>query len=77
MLRYVFNNGKQALLGFEHPHRGAFKVLIRREHWPAFGGAPEVRYRVGDRVRVTGLIEWYQGDPAIYATEPAQIHVAP
>lgn len=72
-LRYVFNNGKHVLLGFAHPHQGAFKVLIRKEHWPAFGGSPEERYQVGDHVRVTGLIEWYQGDPAIYAATPAQI----
>jgi outer membrane protein assembly factor BamB len=72
-LRYVFNNGKHVLLGFAHPHQGAFKVLIRKEHWPTFGGSPEERYRVGDHVRVTGLIEWYQGDPAIYAASPAQI----
>ncbi|MFC1463431.1 MAG: PQQ-binding-like beta-propeller repeat protein [Candidatus Brachytrichaceae bacterium NZ_4S206] len=77
VLRYVFNNGKQVLLGFEHPHQGAFKALIRKVHWPAFGGAPEARYRAGDRVRVTGLIEWYQGDPAIYVTEPAQIQPQP
>lgn len=76
-LRYVFNNGKQVLLGFAHPHRGAFKALIRKAHWAAFGGAPEVRYRVGDRVRVTGVVEWYQGDPAIYITDPAQIQLQP
>ncbi len=77
VLRYVFNNGKHVLLGFERPHRGTFKALIRKAHWPAFGGAPEMRYRIGDRVRVAGLIEWYQGDPAIYVTEPAQIQIQP
>lgn len=73
VLRYVFNNRKQVLLGFHHPHQGYFKVLIRKEDWARFGGAPEKRYRVGQAVRVQGKIEWYQGDPAVYATAPEQI----
>ncbi len=72
-LRYVFNNGKQTLLGFHNPHQGYFKVIIRRERSGAFGGAPERLYRVGQFVRVSGTIAWYQGDPAVYADSPNQI----
>ncbi|MCS6842741.1 MAG: PQQ-binding-like beta-propeller repeat protein [Caldilineales bacterium] len=72
-VRYVFNNGKYVLIGFTNPHQGAFKALIRREHWPAFGGRPEALYRVGQAVQVTGLMQWYQGDPAIFVTAPEQI----
>jgi outer membrane protein assembly factor BamB len=73
----VANNGKQLLLGFSRPHQGAFKVIIRREHWGAFGGQPEAHYRPGDRIRVSGLIGWYQGDPAVFVTTPAALQVVP
>lgn len=76
-LRYVFNNGKQVLLGFSNPHQGTFKVIVRQADWARFGGAPERLYRVGQRVAVVGTITWYQGDPAIYATAPEQIQVLP
>ncbi|MDW8099202.1 MAG: pyrrolo-quinoline quinone, partial [Anaerolineae bacterium] len=72
-LHYVFNNGKQVLLGFDYPHQGAFKVIIRRADWSRFGSAPERMYHVGQRMAVTGTISWYQGDPAIYVTAPEQI----
>lgn len=72
-LRYVFNNGKQVLLGFEHPHQGAFKALIRRADWSRFAAAPEILYRPGEHVAVVGVITWYQGDPVIYVTSPEQI----
>ncbi len=75
VLRYVFNNGKQVLLGFANPHQGAFKVIIRQENWERFDGAPERSYHPGQPVAVVGTIAWYQGDPAIYAVAPEQIHV--
>jgi len=74
-LRYVFNNGKQVLLGFSDPHRGSFKAIIRQADWARFGARPERLYRVGQRVAVVGRIAWYQGDPAVYVTAPEQIRV--
>jgi outer membrane protein assembly factor BamB len=74
-LHYVFNNGKQVLLGFANPHTGAFKAIIRRADWARFDVPPEQRYRVGQQVAVVGTIAWYQGDPAIYVTGPEQIRV--
>ncbi|RCK73219.1 MAG: Cell surface protein [Anaerolineae bacterium] len=72
-LEYVFNNGKQVLLGFSNPHQGSFKIIIRKEAWHNFPKPPEQMYTVGQAVLVTGKIEWYQGDPVIYATSPQQI----
>ncbi len=75
-LRFVFNNGKAVYLGATNPHRGAFKVLIPRPAWPRFGVAPEQAFRVGETLEVRGRIGWYQGDPAIVVTDPAQIRRA-
>jgi outer membrane protein assembly factor BamB len=74
ILRYVFNNGKQVLLGFSSPHQGSFKAIIRQDHWARFPAPPERLYRVGQRVAIVGRISWYQGDPAIYVAAPEQIH---
>ncbi len=75
VVRFVFNNRQAVYLGFQNPHQGAFKVRIMREHWGNFAAAPETLYRVGDRLRVSGVIGWYQGDPVIYARTPAQIEI--
>lgn len=74
-LRYIFNNGKQVLLGFANPHQGSFKAIIRQEDWPHFAAPPEQLYRAGQQVAVTGTMAWYQGDPAIYLTAPDEIRV--
>jgi hypothetical protein len=73
VLRTVFNNGKAVYLGFQDPHQGAFLVRIMKDAWGNFDAPPEAIYSAGQRVRVTGLIEWYQGDPVIYVVDPAQI----
>ncbi|MCS7062235.1 MAG: PQQ-binding-like beta-propeller repeat protein [Anaerolineae bacterium] len=72
-LRYVFNNGKEVLLGFSNPHQGSFKAIIAREYWAAFPRPPEQLYRVGRQVEIVGRVGWYQGDPAIRVTTPAQV----
>lgn len=74
-IKYLFNNYLAVYLGFENPHQGAFKVRILKEHWGNFSASPETIYRLGQRIRVTGTIRWYQGDPAIYAADPMQIQV--
>lgn len=76
-IRYLFNNGKQVLIGFSNPHQGSFKILIPQATWGQFGSPPERLYSVGQRIRVVGLIRWYQGDPAIYVSSPAQILIQP
>lgn len=75
-LRFVFNNGKAVYLGFHNPHQGALKIMILKKAWDRFGAPPETLYAVGQPVRVTGLIQWYQGDPVIYVTDPAQIEIS-
>jgi hypothetical protein len=75
MIRLVFNNRKAVYLGFQNPHQGAFKIRIMDDVWGRFPAPPESLYAVNQRVRVTGLIRWYQGDPVIYVTDPAQIEV--
>lgn len=74
-LRYVYNNQKYVLLGFANPHQGTFKVLIRRAEWERFPQPPDLLYRLDQSVQVTGVITWYQGDPAMYISDPQQIQV--
>ena len=80
-VEYIFNNGKTVLVGFAYPHQGIFKAQIPQSVWESFGldfGQTMGRNREslvkeGDEVEVTGMINWYQGDPAIYITNPSQI----
>jgi hypothetical protein len=74
-IRFIFNNRKAVLLGFEDPHAGAFKAMILAKDWANFPRSPEETYVVGMRVRVNGLIDWYQGDPVIYVERPDAIEV--
>ena len=75
VLHAVFNNGKAVYLTFQTPHQGAFLARILKANWPRFGQPPATRYAAGQRVRVTGRIGWYQGDPVINVTAPGQIRV--
>ncbi len=72
-LQHVVNNGKHVLLGFASPHQGSFKAIIRRQDWPKFAPQPDILYQEGQTVQITGVIRWYQGDPAIFVTAPDQI----
>ncbi len=74
-VKFMFNNGKAVLLGFENPHEGAFKAMVEKADWPNFSAQPDQLFGPGQTVRVHGLIEWYQGDPVIYVREPGQIEV--
>lgn len=74
-IRFMFNNGKTLLLGFENPHAGAFKALIPVEYLQNFSENLQLLFRPSQRIRVRGLIEWYQGDPVILLRGPEQIEV--
>ncbi len=74
-VKFEFNNGREVLLGFEKPHMGAFKGMILVEDWQNFSAPPETLYPVGARIRIHGLIDWFQGDPVIYVHSPDQIEV--
>jgi len=74
-IRYIHNNGKTTCLGFKNPHQGAFAVMIRERDRGNFPAVPEEYYRIGQAIRVTGKIVWYQGDPVVYAEHPDQIEI--
>lgn len=76
-LQTVFNNGKAVYLAFQSPHRGGLVVRIFREAWGNFPAPPESLYAPGQTVSITGLIGWYQGDPALVITHPQSIRVHP
>lgn len=75
-IAYIANNGKHVLLAFAKPHLGTFKVIIRRADWTNFAQPPDVLYQPGMTVRVTGTLQWYQGDPVIYVSQPEQIEAS-
>ncbi len=75
VVRYLFNNGKSFYLGFQDPHQGAFAALIPVGYLGSFPDQPENLFHLGDEVRITGKIVWYQGDPVIYVSNPAQIEL--
>ena len=74
-IKYIFNNGKDVLLGFQNPHKGAFAALIMTSDWKNFDTMPDKFYKVGQTISVSGLIDWYEGDPVIYVHGPGQIQV--
>lgn len=74
-IRDVFNNRRAVYLGFHRPYPEGFKVRILKEDWAAFPAPPDRLYRPGQRVQVTGRIEWYQGVPVIVVRHPSQIRV--
>jgi outer membrane protein assembly factor BamB len=74
-LQFVFNNYLAVYLGFKNPHQGEFKIRILKKDWSNFAAPPETIYKVGQTVRVTGEITWYQGDPTIYVEDPSEIQV--
>ena len=75
VVRYLFNNGKSFYLGFQDPHQGAFAALIPLTYLDLFPTQPENLFHLGDEVKITGKIVWYQGDPVIYVSDPAQIEI--
>jgi hypothetical protein len=82
-IRYIFNNGKSVLFGFHYPHQAHPKIQIKKEFWPNFsqtfgsvmGRNQQPLYQEGDSVEVTGNLDWYQGDPTLYVTDPTQITI--
>ena len=75
VIKYNFNSGKQTILSFHDHHKGYFKVLIRQKDYPAFQKLPDEFYKKEQKIRVTGLLDWYQGDRTIFVTTPAQIEL--
>jgi hypothetical protein len=74
-IKQILNNGHAVYLGFQDPHQGVLVVRIMQEDWGRFADTPNLLYNIGQTIRVTGKITWYQGDPVIYVSEPGQIDV--
>lgn len=75
VILYNFNSGKQTILSFHEHHRGHFKALIKHQYYSEFSEMPDRIYTIGTKIRVTGKLEWYQGDQTIYVFSPSQIEI--
>ena len=75
VVQYNFNSGKQTILAFQDHHKGYFKVLIAQKHYPNFLISPDALYAKGSAISIVGKLEWYQGDPTIFATHQNQITI--
>lgn len=69
----VFNNRRAVYLGLQRPYADGFKVRILKADWSRFPQPPDRLYRPGQRIQVTGRIEWYHGIPVIVVHSPSQI----
>ena len=72
------SNGQPTFLnvGLDYPDAGRFTVLIWAEDRANFPEAPEVMYS-DKTIRVTGLIQSYEGSAQIEATSPDDIEIVP
>jgi uncharacterized protein len=70
---YTYKSGTNVFLDFRYPYQGYFYAYIPSPS--GFGFAPESFYK-NKEVRVTGLIQMYQGAPEIIVNSPSQIEVA-
>ncbi|MBP2030637.1 micrococcal nuclease [Methanohalophilus levihalophilus] len=61
-------------LNFHDPYEGYLSVLIWSDDWDNFEESPEVYYE-GRKVRVSGLIQEYSGNPEIIVRDPSQIEI--
>jgi len=62
-------------LNFRDPYQGYFYAVIFSSDLKNFPFKPEDFYK-GKEVRVTGLVQMYQGSPEIIVKNPSQIEVA-
>lgn len=74
-LMEVFNNRKAVYLTFNHPHQGHFIIRILKPAWQNFPASPETLYAVGQVIRASGKLSWYQGAPVMVVEQPSQIEV--
>jgi len=71
---YVSSKGN-VFLDFRYPYQGYFYVVIFSSDVKNFPFSPAAFY-LNKEVRVTGLIQMYQGSPEIIVHSPSQIEVA-
>jgi len=70
----TYNSGGAVFLNFHEDYQDYFKAVIFPDDWGKFLDPPEKLF-LGQLVRVTGLIEEYQGAPEIIVREPVQIEM--
>ena len=67
-------NGRPTFINFDLPFPNqTFTALIWGDRRGNFSPPPEQQFSAGKCVRVTGLVESYQGNPEIIVTSPSQI----
>jgi DNA/RNA endonuclease YhcR with UshA esterase domain len=71
----TYNSGQAVFLDFHQDYGHHFKAVIFAEDWPKFPEPPEELFK-GRLVRVTGVVQEYEGAPEIIVEEPSQIEMA-
>jgi DNA/RNA endonuclease YhcR with UshA esterase domain len=69
------NAGSAVFLNFHQDYGEHFKAVVFPDDWPKFPEPPEELFR-GRLVRVTGMVQEYEGAPEIIVEEPSQIDMA-
>jgi hypothetical protein len=70
------NTGRVTYLNFSRNFNTDLKIVIFPREAALFPRPPETMYQ-GQKIRVTGRIELYQGAPEIIVRDPAQIEIIP
>lgn len=73
----VIDNGSALYLDFGTPHQrtGILRGRIWKKDWQNFSSSPSGLMKAGDKVKISGLVEWYQADTIIDIKGPSQIEV--
>ncbi|MFB0535794.1 MAG: OB-fold nucleic acid binding domain-containing protein [Anaerolineae bacterium] len=69
------SSGQAVFLNFHQDDANHFTAVIFPDDWPKFPEQPEELFR-GRLVRITGVVQEYEGAPEIIVEEPSQIDVA-
>jgi len=75
IIRTYKSDKGNVFLNFRDPGKGYFSAVIFSSDLRSFPFPPEVFYSRKE-VRITGIIELYEGDPEIIVHSPSQIEVA-
>jgi hypothetical protein len=76
MVAFTYVSTKNdTLLEFNIPYQGYFNVAIFSNDSANFNFSP-ASYYLNKEVRITGLIQMYEGSPQIIVRSPSQIEVA-
>jgi len=75
IIRTYKSDKNNVYLNFHDPYKGYFSAVIFAKDLNNFPFTPEIFYR-GKEVRITGMIELYEGDPEIVVRNPSQIEIA-